>query len=105
LQVGNGGFGPGYGLIGLEGGPTIYDRDLVDRYLELVQNGPPQPYHPWPKQLITICDWGCNMTSELDWSNTSVPIFFFDANEYEPERLWERVMSPGRPSLFAWLEN
>jgi hypothetical protein len=105
LQVSNGGFGPGYGLIGLDGGPTIYGKDLVSLYLDMLEHGPPPPYHAWPKQFITICDWGCNMTSELDWSSPDAPIFFFDGNQYEPEQPWETAMTPEAPSFYVWLEN
>ncbi|SRR6266508_8991 len=105
LQVSNGGFGPGYGLIGLDGGPTIYNKDLVTLYLDMLEHGPPPPYRAWPKQFITICDWGCNMTSEVDWTNPDAPIFFFDGNQYDPEQPWETAMTPEAPSFYAWLEN
>jgi hypothetical protein len=103
--VGNGGFGPGYGLVGLDSGPTIYDGDLVGHYLELIHNGPSPPYHPWPPQFITICDWGCNMTSELDWTDPNTAVFFFDGNHYEPEQPWQTAMTPEAPSLYAWFEK
>jgi hypothetical protein len=105
LYVSNGGVGPGHGLVGLDGGPTICDGDLVGHYLELVHNGPPPPYHPWPPQFITICDWGCNMSSELDWTNLKAPVFFFDGNYYEPEQPWETAMRPEAPSLYTWFET
>src|SRR5260221_13295928 len=62
LQVGNGGFGPGYGLIALRGEPTIQDRDLVDLYLKIAVIDPlPPPFHPWPKALMIVADWGCGI--------------------------------------------
>jgi hypothetical protein len=105
LQVCNGGVGPGYGLIGCDGGPSIYDGDLAGCYLASIQEDPPLPFHPWPHQFITIGDWGCNMTAELLWTNPEAPVFFFDGNYYDPEQPWETAMKIEAPSLSVWLET
>jgi SMI1 / KNR4 family (SUKH-1) len=52
-QVGNGGFGPGAGLLGLEGGYVDADgRHLIDRYAAHRAQG-------WPPDILLLCDLGC----------------------------------------------
>jgi len=59
-EVGNGGFGPGFGLIGLRGGhPNSDGKSLVDMYLEW------QP-HGWRERLLPVSDWGCAAWSCVD---------------------------------------
>lgn len=61
LEVGNGGFGPGYGLLGLRDGHSAGDWNaftvLGQRRSDKV-GGPVCP--------LLICDWGCGITNELD---------------------------------------
>lgn len=72
IEVANGGFGPGYGLFGLEGGyaddvskmalPEIYLDSRESRcYVEVYGE-------PWPEKLIEICHWGGGMRSAIDCS-------------------------------------
>jgi hypothetical protein len=60
LEVGNGGFGPGAGLLGLQGGyPDADGRTLVERYRWLVGQG-------WPVTLLPMNDWGAAVWSCVD---------------------------------------
>ena len=54
-QVGNGGFGPGYGLFGLPTSAGDEKESAVGRYrmLHRLQTDP-----PWPLGLLPLCDWG-----------------------------------------------
>jgi hypothetical protein len=60
--VGNGGFGPGYGLIGVPG-TEPYDSgeesvvDLYDRETR-VNRDAARRADRWPKKLLPICDYG-----------------------------------------------
>ena len=104
LQIGNGGFGPGYGLIGLnDKGAKNYHITLVDGYLEGITFVHPD-YPPWPKQLIVICDWGDNITSALDWTSAQCPVYRFNGDRYA-EGPFESVMELESPSLQTWLED
>lgn len=59
MQVANGGFGPGYGLLGLEGGAAdAKGRTAVDTYL-LWSSWHGQQDWRWPQRLLPICSWGC----------------------------------------------
>ena len=104
LQIGNGGFGPGYGLIGLdERGAGNYHINLVDGYIEGVNFMHPD-YPPWPKQFLVICNWGDNITSVLDWAATQCPVYRFNGDRYAAGP-FESAMDFESPSLQTWLED
>src|SRR5271155_858234 len=70
-QVGNGGFGPGYGIWGLDGGhptgPPIAPPDadnIVDAFLDCKEAAGGGPWSP----EIVICSWGCCNGSAIDCS-------------------------------------
>jgi hypothetical protein len=102
LRVGNGGFGPGYGLIGVAGGHSVHDQTLVDLYLDLLHSDPP---HPWPSAYLTICDWGCSTSSVLKWTEPDAPVFLLDGTGYDLDQPWETAMTQEAPSLAAWLDQ
>lgn len=85
-QVANGGFGPGEGLIGVQGG-FVYGQD--QHYTTLDRVEPPRwatrlldlrphefaadrplritlPPHTWPAHFVPLCYWGCGSDSYLD---------------------------------------
>jgi hypothetical protein len=63
VEVGNGGFGPGYGIYGIKGGHAddIQDLTLENLYLS-------DREYEWPERIVNICDWGCTMGSLIDCS-------------------------------------
>lgn len=68
LQVGNGGFGPGYGLIGLE--------ELLQVYNEMRQ------LPGWPERMVPLCTWGCGIYSCLDCSLSAGPIYVYSPDTH-----------------------
>ncbi|MEO7589924.1 MAG: hypothetical protein ABI134_01810 [Byssovorax sp.] len=62
-EVANGGFGPGYGLIGLPGGTLDGEgRSLVElREILWIDSETPMP-----DPVVPLCDWGCAIWSCLD---------------------------------------
>jgi hypothetical protein len=58
-EIANGGFGPGYGLVGVEGGYTDDGKTIVDLYNEIRSYG-------WPERLLLLWNWGCAVWSCLD---------------------------------------
>ena len=99
-QVGNGGFGPGYGLIGVAGTPharchsELESYDLSHMYLAM---GPGWGGPGWPNGLVPICDWGCRHMSLMDCSQPSTPIVFFIGAGNDA-----RLQSP---SFRSWMED
>src|SRR5262245_50121589 len=62
LEIGNGGFGPGYGFFPIPNGASTQKRTLVSLYNECRR--PPDPGDwEWPAGLLMICDWGCLIRS------------------------------------------
>jgi hypothetical protein len=75
LEVGNGGFGPGNGLYGVEDGLTddMCGLPLPDLYLAYIDD----PAEGWPERLVPVCDWGCNSFSAIDCSKPEGEMVFF----------------------------
>jgi hypothetical protein len=68
-EIGNGGFGPGAGLVGLPGGTLDIDgRSLAElsRMLQLELGASP----PFP--VVFLCDWGCGVWGCLDCETDAV---------------------------------
>jgi hypothetical protein len=60
VEVGNGGFGPGGGLLGLTGGyPDSDGRTLPEKYEDLLPEG-------WREGLLPLFDWGDGAWSAAD---------------------------------------
>ncbi len=81
LHVGNGGFGPGYGLIGLGGGATSDGgQSAVEMYVSLRADVPAADGTGWPEGLLPICDWGCAIRSSIDCTHPDTPVVRHDPN-------------------------
>ena len=112
-QLANGGFGPGYGLIGVTGGfcevGSIVDgyafhvkrSELID--LEHFQNrGKPEdalklPDRVWPRYFLYLCDWGLATTTCIDAHSG----YIYDVYPDEQERYYN--VQPVAPFLEGWL--
>jgi hypothetical protein len=70
-EVGNGGFGPGYGLFGLDtGAASEFSMSIPTAYFRLIADHSCEEFlgEPWPKKLVMICHWGCEYYSAIDCS-------------------------------------
>ncbi|MBD2540945.1 SMI1/KNR4 family protein [Coleofasciculus sp. FACHB-SPT36] len=103
LKVGNGGFGPGYGLIGVKDGMVEAGSSITSFYVSSQKTDPDEPMSHWPDRLLPICSWGCGIYSCIDCSKPNSPIIVFDPNasDYLP---WEECFIPYTPSFEAWIE-
>jgi hypothetical protein len=90
-EVGNGGFGPGYGFYGLVGGTERFPGENVVGLYRLFRQGDPEdPLFSWPHGLLPVVDWGCAIRSCVDCSMPSFPIIRHDPNvevsvQFRPE--------------------
>jgi hypothetical protein len=107
MQVANGGFGPGYGLLGLEGGATDDLGDTaVDSYL-VRRSWDGQQGWRWPERLVPICTWGCGIYTCMICEQGSIGgrLVRYDP-DFEDE-LWQ-FRGEGRTVaqwLGAWLDG
>jgi hypothetical protein len=116
-QIANGGFGPGFGIIGAFGGfaCSSIGGNIVDAYHALAVGTPlvdytqykrelgvkttfELPIGVWCEPLLPLCDLGCLTTSFLDIQTGQVL-------RGAPVSRTSYVLRPQAPSLEAWLES
>jgi hypothetical protein len=81
LEVGNGGFGPGQGILGLAGDHR--GRTALDLYRHAHGSSPLAFYPDWsslPAALLPLCSWGCGIYSFVDCSDARGPMWAWDPN-------------------------
>jgi hypothetical protein len=102
-RVGNGGFGPGYGLMGLLSGVTDdQGQNAVDAYKVYASSDPNDPSWKWPEGLLPICHWGCAIYSCIDCKTEGFPIIVFDPNMHDES--WVQCFIPAKRNLDGWLD-
>ena len=110
-EVGNGGFGPGYGIIGAIGGAPHaggWYKDIVEGYQQHRQfvdlaSTPAAPVRgerfelplgTWPRYLVPLCYWGCNTVHAISAQSGEVFTVVDDC-----------CFANWVPSLEDWLEQ
>jgi len=105
-EVANGGFGPGYGVMGVEGGFTDDLGDTVaDLYLCYRESSPEDPQWQRPEFLLPICHWGCITSSAVDCSRDSGPVYLVDVQGKEPGEPMDSIIKLHKESLESWLSD
>ncbi|HEX5102249.1 MAG TPA: SMI1/KNR4 family protein [Pirellulaceae bacterium] len=77
LEIANGGFGQGYGIIGVKGGHESDFGDVVSTYQEL-KSCVEYFGNKWLPGLLPFCAWGCNIFSCVSCHDERLPIFTFE---------------------------
>jgi hypothetical protein len=105
--VGNGGFGPGYGLLPLllENPGSSDDDSVVNLYTAFCSSDPEDSPWAWPPHLLPFCDWGCAIRSCIDCSTQSGPIVTFDPNVYDIGEPLSNAFARTHTSLEAWFSD
>lgn len=102
--VGNGGFGPGYGLLPLlvdNAGPTD-EESVVNLYTTFCSPDPEDSAWVWPRHLLPFCDWGCAIRSCIDCSTPSGPVVTFDPNVHDIGEPLSKAFALAHTDLEAW---
>jgi hypothetical protein len=102
LQVGNGGFGPAYGIAGLKGGTLMYDEWTMPELSVLMRDGDGDPaYARWRDSLIVYCEWGCNVNTVVDCSSPKLKVYVWE----NPPGLQKHSSRTLRQWWENWLDN
>jgi hypothetical protein len=109
LEVANGGFGPGPGLVGVRGGATTdHGKSLEDLYAEMVEAQSEHSAWVWPRTLIPVTDIG-GVYVCIDGATEAARVMEFDFEELDEvghgDRGWSRAFRDRSPSLAAYLEE
>ncbi len=104
-EVGNGGFGPNYGL---EGVPTIPPTpgasDIVVLYEQYSGSQPEYPAFQWPCGLVPLIGGGCLYIECVDFSHPPHAVAMFDGGDCDWERPVIESLKPVAASLVERLE-
>jgi hypothetical protein len=107
LTIGNGGWGPFYGLLGLTGGEDEDERTAVSEYmarrgstLSDISSDP----NWWPEGMLPICDWGCAIFSCIDCSKSEFPMMVFDPDRHQTDGDWSDDFFSEGVTFGGWIE-
>lgn len=106
-EVGNGGWGPVYGLWGLPTSGAVPDEnDLVGFYVQCTapERALESPAVDWPRGLVPLLDLGCASFELCDFLRPPYPIFKLDPERWDPDRPLSASLVPVAPSLAGRLE-
>ena len=105
LDVANGGFGPGYGVMGIEGGFTD-DRKMtvVGRYQAFLAPDLSDPGWEWGPMWLPFCHWGCNIYSVVD-AVAPHPVFYVEAGVKDSGAPMSSIVLPHKDTLDQWLDD
>ncbi len=112
LEVGNGGFGPEYGIVGTKGGFKLDKCSLESSYEGMRHLNDENPVWCWPERLLPLANCGCGMWSCVDCEYKKLPMILWDPNNLDEElsgasaRLnWRTAFWDQGQSFKRWLED
>ncbi|AVH57108.1 MULTISPECIES: SMI1/KNR4 family protein [Streptomyces] len=105
VRIGDGGFGPEYGLLPLLDGPPSGEPAVVPQYLSNREGGRKDPDWPWPEGVLPISHWGCGMYACVDCRSPEGTVLLFEPNADDADHAWY-VDAPDLATwLHAWLDG
>jgi hypothetical protein len=108
LDLANGGFGPGYGILGVAGGwTTDRAKSIEDLYAEMSEADNENARWIWPVGLVPIVDLGGSFAC-VDTTAHEGRVVIWDPDELDGRGRdggWSRSFTEETDSLEAWLER
>jgi SMI1 / KNR4 family (SUKH-1) len=103
LEVGNGGFGPGGGLLSLKSaGKYLHDWGILEAYLGFRDKSFTGIDREWFQNFLPFCSGGCDLLGVIDISNERVGFIQYEMLEdLEPV---ENMIEWKAYSLKSWFE-
>ena len=106
LEVANGGFGPGFGVMGVTGGfADDLGHTVGDLFEVYRQRDPEDPEWNWPARFLPICHWGCVVYSAVDCNDEKNAVYLVDVSAKEPGEPMEKIIELQTGSLELWLND
>jgi hypothetical protein len=103
-EIGNGGFGPGYGLIGLTNGvPDDLGKTAPETYGLIRGTSRDDPSWKWPEGLLPICHWGCAILSCIDCTDPNFRMRIFDPNVHDGD--WDACFFDESDGFDIWIRE
>ena len=103
LEVGNGGFGPAYGLAGVDGcGADEGRNDLVALFQGQRSASWQEAFPRWPERILRIAYFGCGMHAAIDRGQVGDPVYLFEPS-VEDEEQFPNALVPFERGLEPWL--
>jgi hypothetical protein len=100
-RIGDGGFGPEYGLLPLLDNPPAGEPAAVTQYLAQRASGHKDTDWPWPEGVLPISHWGCAMYACVDCRTPQATVLLYEPNADEADHAWY----VDAPSLADWLRS
>lgn len=85
LKVGNGGFGPEYGIVGTKGGAKLDGCTLETCYQNMLKLEKENSVWSWPIHLLPLANYGCGMWSCVDCEYQKLPMILWDPNNLDSD--------------------
>jgi hypothetical protein len=109
-EVGNGGFGPDYGLLGIDGGAgNEKGHDALALYEGFRKPDKRDPFWCWPYNLLPLVHCGCAMHLCVDCASREGKVVWFEPNPHESGQSWADSFIPLNCNLEqlmeAWVEG
>ena len=98
-EIGNGGFGPGYGFLPMTHAKSRYEDSIVDLFLVFSGKDADDPTWEWPKGLLPIVDFGCAIRACVDCATGQLIVS--DPNLHESS--WSDTFLDQGCTLDEWL--
>ena len=100
-EVGDGGFGPGYGFLPMSLPVESPNDSIVQLYTTFSRSDPSDPTWAWPPGLIPITDWGCAIRTCVRSSDSTIVVS--DPNLHESD--WSDTFLDQNCTLDEWLQR
>ncbi|MET7598904.1 SMI1/KNR4 family protein [Streptomyces sp. NPDC004082] len=105
LRIGDGGFGPEYGLLPLLDSAPSGEPAAVPQYAANRAEGLKDPDWPWPEGVLPISHWGCGMYACVDCRDPDGTVLFFEPNADRADDAWYVDAASLKDWLHAWLDG